>query len=178
MDLMTFIRQSYNEVYDRIVASCQGLTQEELMWRPAPHTNPIAFILWHAARAEDRMIRDAAQTPEVWITQRWYEKFGHPKEMADVVEDAHQRDTLTLPSLEVLLGYLEAVHKNTLECLKRISPTDFNRVPDPGRPDRTIGSRIRHVTVHGSNHHGQIDYLRGLMRQGWGLPPGTGLKQD
>lgn len=118
MDLMTFIRQSFNEVYDRIVASCQGLTREDLLWRPAPHANPIAFILWHTARTEDRWVRAIARTnEEIWVAQRWYEKFGHPLELAGVVEDAHQRDTLPFPSLDVLLGYLEAVHSNTLECL-------------------------------------------------------------
>lgn len=179
MDLMTFIRQSYNEVYARIVGSCRALTPEDLTWRPAPHANPIAFILWHTARAEDRMMHAIAQTKEkVWVAQRWYEKFGHPLELANVVEDAHQRDTLPLPPLEMLLGYLEAVHKNTLECLKGISPAAFNRPTDPYRPERTVGARLRHLTVHGSNHHGQIDYLRGLRHAGWGLPPGTGIKQD
>jgi uncharacterized damage-inducible protein DinB len=38
----------------------------------------------------------------------------------------------------------------------------------------TVSDSLRHVIVHKNNHHGQIDYLRGLQEENWDLAPGTG----
>ena len=34
-----------------------------------------------------------------------------------------------------------------------------------------MGGSLRHVIVHKNNHHGQIDYLRGLLEEDWDLTP-------
>lgn len=47
--------------------------------------------------------------------------------------------------------------------------------PDPGRPDLTVAGPLRHLITHKNNHHGQIDYLRGLQEEAWDLPRGTGV---
>ena len=47
--------------------------------------------------------------------------------------------------------------------------------PDPPEPERTVASLLRHLITRKNNHHGQIDYLRGLRYEGWDLPPGTGV---
>ncbi len=178
MEVMTFIKQSYNEVFDRVVASCRGLDAQEMAWRPAPNTNSIAFILWHMARAEDRIITAASgASQEVWLSQAWYGRFGLSVEQAGIREDAALRDRKAFPPPEALLGYLEAVHRATLQRLAAIRPQDFARPTDPARPERSVGATLRHLIIHGSNHHGQIDYLRGLMDAGWNLPAGTGMAQ-
>lgn len=33
------------------------------------------------------------------------------------------------------------------------------------------------MITHKNNHHGQIDYIRGLLQSDWDLPPGTGMAQ-
>ena len=35
---------------------------------------------------------------------------------------------------------------------------------------------LRHLATHKNNHHGQIDFLRGLQQDDWDLPPGTGVR--
>ena len=47
--------------------------------------------------------------------------------------------------------------------------------PDPDRPDFTVAGSLRHLVTHKNNHHGQIDYLRGLQDEAWDLPRGTGI---
>ena len=42
--------------------------------------------------------------------------------------------------------------------------------PDPDRPDFTVAGSLRHLVTHKNNHHGQIDYLRGLQDEAWDLP--------
>lgn len=81
------------------------------------------------------------------------------------------------PKLEDLLSYRAKVHQDTIEKLRSLSPDDFNRVPNPEQPLRPITSYFRHLITHNNNHHGQIDFIRGLMQQNWDLPPRTSTIQ-
>ena len=179
MDTMKFVEQSLNESYERLVKSLQGLSLDELGWRPAPHANCIVEIVWHVARSEDRMVRSLTELgPELWESQRWYHRFSYPREQP-LTTDFQILRVLKLPppQLEDLLVYIGALHHDTLDKLHSLSPDDLDRVPDPSYPERTIASYFRHLVVHTNNHHGQIDYIRGLMQLGWDLPPGTGIVQ-
>ena len=50
----------------------------------------------------------------------------------------------------------------------------------PASRARRSGGALRHMIVHQNNHHGQVDYLRGLQEEDWDLPRGTGgiLRSD
>ena len=81
MDTITFIRDCLREVNQRVMKSLQGVSPEALVWRPAPHSNCIAEIAFHMARAEDRMVSSRAGLgEEIWKSQKWYERFGYPRE--------------------------------------------------------------------------------------------------
>ena len=43
-----------------------------------------------------------------------------------------------------------------------------------GEQQEIVADSLRHLIVHKNNHHGQIDYLRGLQEEDWDLTPGTG----
>jgi len=179
MDLIKFVEQSLNEMHERLTKSLHGLSQEELIWRPAPHTNCIAEILWHVVRAEDRGMRPRIGLgPELWETQRWYQRFGYPEEQSrDTDYQIFRTLGLPAPRLEDLVAYMEAVHNDTIDKLHNLSPDDFDRFPDPTYPERSLGAYFRHMVIHKSNHHGQIDYIRGLIQPDWDLTPGTGIVQ-
>jgi len=38
-----------------------------------------------------------------------------------------------------------------------------------------VAGSLRHLITHKNNHHGQIDYLRGLQEEARDLPRGTGV---
>ena len=129
MDAIKFISDCLAEVHLRLMATCDNLTNDELLWRPAPTANNIGFIVWHLARNEDARITNASKLDEdIWATELWYEGFGQPV-----------------------------------------------TAPDPDRPDFTVAGSLRHLVTHKNNHHGQIDYLRGLQDEAWDLPRGTGI---
>ena len=179
MDTVKFVEQCLNESYERLVKSLQGLSPEDLVWRPAPHANCIAEIVLHVAHGEDRMVRSGAGLGhELWESQRWYERFDYPREQPRGTEFQILRTLdLPLPRLEDLLAYMQALHQDTLEKLHNLSRDDFDHIPHPTRPERSIGSYFRHLIVHTNNHHGQVDYIRGLMQPDWDLTPGTGIVQ-
>mgnify|MGYP002526302707 FL=1 len=82
---------------------------------------------------------------------------------------------LPIPSLDVLLGYFEAVHNRNIEYVYNLNPDSLDQPISSDRPIYTLGNCLRHLITHQNNHHGQIDYIRGLQDETWDLPVGTGV---
>ena len=175
MDTVRFISQSLSQVQLRLLATCDGLTQEQVLWRPAAYANNIGFILWHVARNEDRQISRFREAPsDLWESQSWYTKFGQPIDAPDPGDRMGLRG-LPIPALDVLVSYLKAAHEQLQEFLSTLTPDELDVAPDPSHPERTLGASLRHLITHKNNHHGQVDYIRGLQDETWDLPPGTGV---
>lgn len=179
MDSLTFIRHSLQQVHERLLKSLEGLSDEQLLWRPAPHANCIGELLFHSARTEDRLGRtDMGLGPEVWETGAWHRRFGLPKQLTrDDDYRVLRAGGLPAPRLADMVAYLKAVQSDTLAKLPQLTEADLDRTPATDRPPRTIAALLRHRITHMNNHHGQIDYIRGLFQQGWDLPRGTGVEQ-
>lgn len=178
MEALTFIRHAVGQAHERFLATLHGLDDDVLVWRPAPHANAIIEIAWHVARVDDRLGRKRSGLgPEVWASQQWHRRFGWP-EGADP-DGAYQflRGAAAFPKLETIVEYSNAIHADTLQRLARLDPVDLDRVPDPERPQWTVAACFRHMITHKNNHHGQIDFIRGLRQPGWDLPPGTAIRQ-
>jgi len=178
MDAVSFISQSLAQVNLRLLATCEGLTNEQMLWRANPHANNIGFILWHMARAEDYSISRLSQGMQsgqstLWASEGWYQKFGQPIDAPDP-GDKMGLQSLPIPALDVLIGYARATHQQTRGFLIGLTPEALDTSPAPDQPDRTMAVSLRHLITHKNNHHGQIDYIRGLQDENWDLPPGTG----
>ena len=159
----------------RLVASCEGLKQDQVLWRPAPHANNIGFILWHVARAEDNLASTVlSDGVAMWVSAGLHEKFGQPADVPAPGDRMGLR-ALPIPPLETLLDYLGAAHARTLELVSALTPAQLDANPDSANPDHTFGSSLRHLITHKNNHHGQVDYIRGLRDEVWDLPAGTGM---
>ena len=63
MDSVNFISDCLAQVEIRLLGTCEGMTQEEVLWRPAPYANNIGFILWHVTRAEDNLVTRLGDGP-------------------------------------------------------------------------------------------------------------------
>ena len=175
MDAVTFISDTLRQVQVRLLATCEGLTQDQVLWRPSAHANNIGFILWHLTRGEDNVISNlSGLEPALWVSQGWYEKFDQPVDAPDP-GDRMGLQSLPIPGLKVLLGYSRAVHEKCQEVLSSLPLARLGEAQDPTRPERTAAMALRHLITHKNNHHGQIDYIRGLQDQTWDLPPGTGI---
>ncbi len=175
MDTVEFISASLRQVRIRLSATCEGLTQEQVLWRPAPHANSIGFILWHMARAEDNRIASLpGKAASLWESQGWYERFGQTVTSPDPGDRAGLL-AIPIPALDVLIGYVEAALGQAQEYLSTVTDDDLDVAPDPSQPEHTVGTALRHMITHTNNHHGQIDYIRGLQEADWDLTPGTGI---
>jgi uncharacterized damage-inducible protein DinB len=179
MDTITFIRQAVTQAHERLMASLEGLTEADVTWRPAANANAILEIAWHVARVDDRLGRRAAGLgQELWDRDGWSGRLGSVKDVRGGEAYQFLKDHGTQsPRLDDIKAYLEAVHRDTLERLRGLSPADLDRVPDPRQPERNVATYFRHMITHKNNHHGQIDFIRGLRHPEWELTPGTGIVQ-
>ncbi len=178
MDAATFIRHSLTQAHERFLATLRGLDEDVLVWRPAPHANAIIEIVWHVARVDDRLGRTRAGLgPEVWSSQQWHRRFGLAEGANPDGDYQFLRRRDVIPRLDTILEYSNALHADTLDRLGRLDLDALDRVPDPGRPQWTVATCFRHMITHKNNHHGQIDFVRGLRQPGWDLPPGTAAAQ-
>ena len=83
---------------------------------------------------------------------------------------------LSIPSLDILKAYVEAVYSRTQETISRLTESDLDGSGAGSPSERTAGMSLRHLITHKNNHHGQIDYIRGLQDDTWDLPRGTGVE--
>ena len=172
MGTIEFITDCLAGVQIRLLGSCNGVTRDRALWRPAPHANNIGFVLWHVARAEDGTVsRLCGETP-LWVSENWHERFGQPVDAPDPGDRMGLR-AVNIPEMEVLIGYLGAVHARTSEYLGRLTEDGLQGVPSQSGPTRAVS--LRHLITHKNHHQGQIDFIRGLQDNAWDLPPGTGM---
>ena len=175
MDTISFITDSLDQVHVRLLATCDGLTQEQVVWRPAPYANNIGFILWHVARGEDRMITQlSGGSTDLWESEGLYIRFGQPVEMPDPGDRMGLR-SLAIPATDTLTGYLKAAHQKTSGYLATLLDDRLAEIPETYPRGVTVSQALRHLITHKNNHHGQIDFLRGLQDPNWDLPRGTGM---
>lgn len=178
MDAVTFIRQALTQAHERLIETLADLTDADTAWRPAPNTNAILEIAWHVARVDDRLgRRSTALGPELWESG-WRERLGFANDIPR--GESYQflkRAGVAPPKLDDVAAYLTAVHDDTMLLLRGLSASDLDRVPDARQPDRQVATYFRHMITHKNNHHGQIDFIRGLLHPGWDLSPGTGIVQ-
>ena len=174
MDSIRFISDCLEQVQIRLLETCEGLTQEEVVWRPAPYANNIGFILWHVTRAEDNLVTRLEDGPALWVADGWHEKFGQAVDSPDPGDRMGLR-SLAIPDLPVLVGYAHAVGEQTRRQLGNLTAGKLDEPIGPSRPGQNVAGNLRHLITHKNNHHGQVDYIRGLQNQNWDLPPGTGI---
>ncbi|MDP6454917.1 MAG: DinB family protein [SAR202 cluster bacterium] len=175
MELLEFATDMFEEYGTRLYGYLDGLTTEELNWRPNAEANSIAFIVWHTARVEDRWFQIFCQNkPDLWTTDSWFEKLGMGENQpltGLTPDDLAAFPTLTMDDLK---SYFDAVRAETRKYLSNIGPQDLETAPGrspfggPAANNRfahfTIQRMFRQLIQEEIQHLGQVGILRGLQR--------------
>lgn len=168
METSDFILNMLDRVQNALTAVVNGLSHKELTWRPRAEANSIGFILWHQMRCEDIFVQSMIQQkPQVWVSEKWYEKLNLPENPQDVGYGytAEQVAAFPVPELDDLLGYAKATRARTVEYLKDIAADKLDQViQTPIFGDITIGNVFVILLGDTIQHTGQTAYLRGLQR--------------
>ena len=156
----------FDRVHDTLRAAVDGLPADRLTQRVAPGANPIGWLGWHLLRVQDDHVADVAGRQQVWTEQDWVSRFGldlDPAATGYGFSD-DEVDRVRVPSVEVLLGYSDAVHARTAEFLRATDADDLERVVDERwDPPVTLAVRLVSVLSDDLQHAGQAAYARGLL---------------
>ncbi len=167
METGDFILDILDRTQGAMKEAVDSLTREEVIWRPGAEANSIGFLLWHQARAEDILVQVMIQQkPEVWVSDKWYQKLNLPEDSGDGYGyTAEQVTAFPVPELGDLLGYAAAVRAKTVECLKGMTPDKFDEVVKrPFFGELSISQFFAITLSEIIQHIGHIAYLRGLQR--------------
>ena len=174
MEMTELIQGALEDYWSRLETALEGLTTEELAYRPTTECNSIGFILWHVNRVEDRWIQYFARGgDDLWVKNKWYQKLGLPESDHGVGFTLEQVGNFPTMRLEDLLGYFHEVRGETQGFIRELKPGDLDVVPGripfpPNRPvasdQWSLGRMIRQLFGEFNQHLGQIRYIRGMVR--------------
>ena len=104
----------------------------------------------------------------MWLTQGWEKNFGLalPAHDTGYGHSPAQVAKVRVDSADLLTGYYDAVHEQTLEALRGLAAKDLERVVDERwDPPVTLGVRLVSVLSDDLQHIGQAAYVKGLTQR-------------
>jgi uncharacterized damage-inducible protein DinB len=166
MDSRDLLLDALGRVEESMRLTLEGLSPDQLTFRPAQSANSIAWLAWHLTRVQDDHVSELAGRSQAWIADGWHARFNRPADANDTgFGDApDQVATLRPESTQLLLDYYSAVHQRSLEYIRGLSEADLDRVVDERwDPPVTAGVRLVSVVNDCTQHVGQMAYARGQL---------------
>lgn len=162
------LTDAFTRIHEGLPAQLEGLTAEQILWRPAPAANPIGWLAWHLARVQDDHLADLGNVEQAW-TSGWSKRFALPydEQAIGYGQSSEEVGAFSVTDVELLAGYYEDVHELTLRVLQTLqTPADYERIVDD-RWDPPVTAAVRITSVIGdiTQHFGQLSYVRGLLDQ-------------
>lgn len=170
MEVKGFLTSTLVDMERRLNTTLEGLSAQELTWRPGPECHSIGFALWHLIRAEDFWLQGfILRQAELYESEGWAQKLGTPPRDNGYRYTAAQLASFPVPPLEKLQAYGKSVRHHTLALLRQLPMAKLDeKYPSshifPQRPEMSIGDVFQHVILELTLHIGQITYLRGMQR--------------
>ena len=161
------LTDAFQRVRDAVHPAVNGLSVEELTFRPDAESNSIAWLVWHLTRIQDDHVAALAGVPQAWTSGGWADRFGLPFDVSDTGY-GHDADAVAAVVADAgsLLGYFEDVHAASVAYLATLQDADLDRVVDrTWDPPVTVGVRLVSVIGDDLQHVGQAAYLRGLLQR-------------
>ncbi|WP_067699279.1 mycothiol transferase [Nocardia jejuensis] len=156
----------FGRVNENVHGAVEGLTPQELGVQLEAGANSIAWLVWHLTRVQDDHIADVAGFEQAWTAQGWAKRFELPFDDAATGYGHEAADVAALDgvSAELLLGYHDAVHAQTLEYVSGLVDADLPRIVDTRwDPPVTLGVRLISVLDDDIQHSGQAAFVRGVL---------------
>jgi Protein of unknown function (DUF664) len=157
---------AFERVHEVVHHTVDGLSPERLATRVDGTSNSIAWLIWHLTRVQDDHIASAAGLEQVWTSKGWNARFGLPFDDSETgygMRDA-QVAAVTVSSGELLTGYYDEVHQQTLEYVRRLPDSELTRIVDERfDPPVQLGVRLVSVISDDLQHAGQAAFVRGLL---------------
>lgn len=158
---------AFGRIQEDVHAAVEGLPR-----RPStrvPRRTPTPCRGWYGISPASRTTTSPRPCglDQVWLTQGWEKRFGLdlPRQDTGYGHSPRKVAEVRVESDELLLGYYDAVHDQTLAFLRGLTAADLDRVVDERwTPAVTLGVRLVSVLADDLQHVGQAAYVRGLLQ--------------
>ena len=171
MEWYDMLSDGYGHVLRALEYTLDGLNEDDLNWQPKPDCNSIGWLVWHLTRWHDFLISSFMDEEQLWIKDKWHEKFRRPADSQDhgLGHKAEDLAAFKSPDAGILLGYQRAVLERSRCYFPTMSAADLDKVFEgtPFKPPPTYGMMLMGTLSDSLQHAGQAAYIRGL-REGMG----------
>ena len=168
MNGIEVLTDGFGRIQDTVREAVAGLTAEQLNERLDGTANSIAWLVWHLTRVQDDHVSEVAGREQVWTAQGWEQRFGLKLDPAETGYGHRETElaAVRVDAPDLLLGYYDAVHEQTLAFLGEVSEADLDRVVDRRwDPPVTLGVRLVSVIDDDAQHVGQAAFVRGVLER-------------
>ena len=160
------LKDAYSHINRIVHQSADGLSIDQLTYRPEDGSNSIAWLVWQLTRIQDSHLAPVTQLPEAWLTEDWSEKFGMLDDGTVGQGDGPEEVAAMRLSTELLLGYHDRVAERTLGYLEKVDSDELERIVDTNHdPHVKAGVRLVSVIQDNMQHAGQARYVRGMIER-------------
>jgi Protein of unknown function (DUF664) len=158
---------AFERIRDAVHPAVNGLSRDELAFRPEDNSNSIAWLVWHLTRIQDDHVAGLDGREQVWTANGWAERFALSLDLSDTGYGHGPEHVAMVTGDDLsLLGYFEDVHDKTLEFVRTLADEDLSRVVDRSwDPPVTMRVRLMSVIADDLQHAGQAAYVRGILQQ-------------
>ena len=130
MDVMQLVAETLEEIDADLETALEGLTTEEVEWRPSDEANSIGFTLWHLIRAEDYWLSDfARKLPHIFERNGWVQRWGMAGAGTGAGYGKEELAAFVTPPMGELWQYGREVREQTLAYLTSLRASQFDDMP-------------------------------------------------
>jgi uncharacterized damage-inducible protein DinB len=166
MNVADVLVDGFGRIREVARSAVEGLSADQLAERLDGQANSIAWLVWHLARVQDDHLADLTGDEQVWTADGWDDRFGFPFDASDIGY-GHTSDDVAavrVESAELLTGYLDAVHDQTVAWVGKLKESDLDKiVDDRWDPPVTLAARLVSVLSDDLQHAGQAAFIRGIL---------------
>ena len=158
------LADAFSRIQETAHEAVRGLTSSQLAARLDRDANSIAWLCWHLTRVQDDHVAGAFGVPQVWT--EYGKRFELPYPPSDIGygHSSEQVAQFTVLSGDLLTGYQDAVHEQTVRLVSGLTDADLSRVVDEAwDPPVTLGVRLVSVVSDCLQHAGQAEFIRGIL---------------
>jgi len=166
MNSAALLADAFDRVQGIVHGTVTGLTPAELAVRLDEEANSIGWLVWHLTRVQDDHVAGVAGTEQVWTASGWADRFGlpFPPEAIGYGQSSAQVAQVRVDSADLLTGYYDAVHEQTMRLVRGLRDEDLDTVVDRSwDPPVTMGVRLVSVLSDDLQHAGQAAFIRGIL---------------
>ena len=131
MESNAIVIDALGRIQNTIRRVLDGMTPDQLYYRPAENSNSTAWVIWHLTRVQDHHISDMGGLEQLWTSYGWHARFGMEADGKNTGTGHTPGDVAKIrPDAETLQSYYDAVYERTKTVLSSLTSEDMDRELD------------------------------------------------